>query len=270
MAYINDLLISDIYNSGEAGLAMGKIPPGKGGSPGQPYDPPKEDPKNPYVPAPGRNLVSTPQDGRTPTRPFYNRPYDKPDLFIKDKQMIQDSKDRFKGLTGIDLANLADGQPDASIMNYVTENGFFLDGQGKAYMQTGGKLYDAGGYNPDIHGLPVPLAQQMQINQDVANITPKDFSPPPFRYMPHIRIPSIKEAEMQHMKNFIEAMGGSTKGLTKRNKTNDMMIAGIVGYPHSNVQIDTGEDITTGKTYKRVLPDYGAGRIKFPVRPKKL
>ena len=31
---------------------MGKIPPGKGGSPGQPYDAPKEDPKNPYVPAP--------------------------------------------------------------------------------------------------------------------------------------------------------------------------------------------------------------------------
>ena len=27
---------------------------GKGGSPGQPYDAPKEDPKNPYVPAPKR------------------------------------------------------------------------------------------------------------------------------------------------------------------------------------------------------------------------
>ena len=53
--------------------------------------------------------------------------------------------------------------------------------------------------------------------KDVANITPKDFSPPPFRYMPHIRIPSIKEAEMKHMKNFIEAMGGDTKGLVRRN-----------------------------------------------------
>ena len=168
------------------------------------------------------------------------------------------------------LANLTDGTPDASIMNYVTEQGFFLDGQGGAYMQTGGKLYDAGEYNPDIHGLPVPLVQQMQINPDVANITPKDFSPPPFRYMPHIRIPAIKEAEMKHMKNFIEAMGGSTKGLSKKNKTNDMLIAGNVGFPHSNVQIDTGEDITTGETYKRVLPNYGAGRIKFPVRPKKL
>ena len=139
--------------------------------------PPKEDPKNPYVPAPKR-----------------------------------------------DLANLADGEPDPSIMNYVTEQGFFLDGQGKAYMQGGGKFQDAGEYNPDIHGLPVPLTQQMQINPDVANITPKDFSPPPFRYFPHIRIPTIKDTEMKHMKNFIEAMGGDTKGLTKRN--NPMKVYG--------------------------------------------
>ena len=117
------------------------------------------------------------------------------------------------------LANLADGEADPSIMYYPTEQGFFLDGQGKAYMQTGGKFYDAGDYNIDIHGLPVPLAQQMQINQDVANITPKDFSPPPFRYIPHIRTPEIRKQEMDHMKNFIEAMGGDTKGLAKRNKS---------------------------------------------------
>jgi len=30
---------------------------GKGGSPGQPYDAPKEDPKNPYVPAPKKITV---------------------------------------------------------------------------------------------------------------------------------------------------------------------------------------------------------------------
>ena len=102
-------------------------------------------------------IASTPQDGRTPTRPFYNPPYRKPDLFIKDKQMIQESKDRFKGLTGIDLANLT--EPDSSIMRYVTEKGFFLDGQGRSYMQGGGKFQDAGEYNPDLHGLPVPLAK---------------------------------------------------------------------------------------------------------------
>ena len=61
------------------------------------------------------------------------------------------------------LANLADGEPDASIMNYVTENGFFLDGQGNAYMQSGGKFFDAGEYNPDIHGLPVPLAKRKSL-----------------------------------------------------------------------------------------------------------
>ena len=31
-----------------------KVKPGKGGSPYEPYDAPKEDPKNPYVPAPTR------------------------------------------------------------------------------------------------------------------------------------------------------------------------------------------------------------------------
>ena len=49
---------------------------------------------------------------------------------------------------------------EAASMHYPTEKGFFLDGTGKAYMQSGGKFYDAGEYNPDIHGLPVPLAKQ--------------------------------------------------------------------------------------------------------------
>ena len=35
---------------GDAGI----LAAGEGGSPGQPYVPPKEDPKNPWVPAPGR------------------------------------------------------------------------------------------------------------------------------------------------------------------------------------------------------------------------
>ena len=36
------------------------------------------------------------QDGRAPTRPFYNAPYTQPDLFIKDQQAIEDAKKRFK------------------------------------------------------------------------------------------------------------------------------------------------------------------------------
>ena len=53
-------------------------------------------------------------------------------------------------------------EPDSSIMRYVTEKGFFLDGQGRSYMQGGGKFQDAGEYNPDIHGLPVPLAEKQK------------------------------------------------------------------------------------------------------------
>ena len=52
--------------------------------------------------------------------------------------------------------------PDAKSMHYPTEKGFFVDGTGKAYMQTGGQFYDAGEYNPDIHGLPVPLVQKQK------------------------------------------------------------------------------------------------------------
>ena len=59
MSYQEDLILS-IYNRGEPGLAMGNIPPGKGGSPGQPYEAPKEDPKNPNVPAPKPKLAGVP------------------------------------------------------------------------------------------------------------------------------------------------------------------------------------------------------------------
>jgi len=125
-----------------------------------------------------------------------------------------------------ELANLADGEPDASIMNYVTEKGFFLDGQGRSYMQGGGKFQDAGEYDVDIHGLPVPLARQMQINPDVAMysgdevgsgiIIPQDFSPPPFRYFPHYRTPEIRQQELDHFNNFIESMGGGLDRVQRR------------------------------------------------------
>ena len=52
---------------------------------------------------------------------------------------------------------------DAESMLYPTEKGFFLDGSGEAYMQTEGKFYEAGEYNPDIHGLPVPLANRKKL-----------------------------------------------------------------------------------------------------------
>ena len=69
--------------------------------------------------------------------------------------------------------------------------------------------YDKDDDEGDVQ-LELPLAQLMQINPQVANISPKDFSPPPFRYIPHIRIPEVKRQEMEHMKYFIDAMGGDT------------------------------------------------------------
>jgi len=174
-----------------------------------------------------------------------------------------------------ELANLADGEPDASMMYYPTANGFFLDGQGNAYMQTGGKFYDAGEYNIDIHGLPVPLARQMQINPDVAMdydpgdtggvVIPQDFSPLPFRYFQHYRTPEIRQQELDHFNNFIESMGG---GLDKVQNPNAMTIAQAgVGAPHSNVKIYEDTDYY-GNPYKRVLPNFG-GTYIGNVRPKK-
>jgi len=72
------------------------------------------------------------------------------------------SWDLSQNKNNLKIASLADGQPDSSIMNYVTEKGFFLDGQGRGYMQQGGKFYDAGEYNPDVHGLPVPLVEKQK------------------------------------------------------------------------------------------------------------
>ena len=44
----------------------------------------------------------------------------------------------------------------------VTSKGFFIDRNGKVYMQTGGRLYDAGGYDDTIHGdiLPKGVVQK--------------------------------------------------------------------------------------------------------------
>ena len=54
----------------------------------------------------------------------------------------------------------------------------------------------------------------------------------------------------------------SEDGSVKKRKGDKkpMKLAGTVGFPHSNVRIDTGVNIEDGRTYIRVLPDQGAGR----------
>ena len=54
-----------------------------------------------------------------------------------------------------------------------------------------------------------------------------------------------------------------SKKVRKGNKK-AVKLAGIVGAPHSNVKIYTGVNIEDGITYKRVLPDFGATRVKGP------
>ena len=47
----------------------------------------------------------------------------------------------------------------AADMERPTTGGYFLDGKGGAFINTpDGLIYD-GEYNPDIHGMPVPLAK---------------------------------------------------------------------------------------------------------------
>ena len=156
-------------------------------------------------------------DKSNPEHPDYDKDDDEGDV-----QLELPLAKRNQSMT---IANLADGQPDSSIMNYVTENGFFLDGQGKAYMQGGGKFQEAGDYDVDIHGLPVPLAREMQINPEIARdftydaepggvVTPRYFTPPQMR--DYFRTPGIKEKELFHFNNFIRSLGPGLDTVQRR------------------------------------------------------
>ena len=163
----------------------------------------------------GNAMASTPQDGRAPTRLFYNPPYDNPKIFIKDKQTIEDAKKRFKWNTGIDLANTRGYQ--------VTGNGNFVDPAGRVFQNIDGKLIYEGNYDEAIHGELIPPTEQanqsMQINPLMANfpyefeggvVTPRYFTPPRYRQQPflHIRTKDITDEELFHFNNFIRSMGG--------------------------------------------------------------
>ena len=64
------------------------------------------------------------QDGPLPSRLFYNRQYESPDLFIKDRQTIDDAKQRFMDLTGIPLAK---GKKN----NMMIAHGEYFDDEGE-------------------------------------------------------------------------------------------------------------------------------------------
>ena len=77
--------------------------------------------------------------------------------------------------------------------------------------------------------------KDLKIATGPSAITPGMFTPPPFRYLDHIKIPSIKEAEMRHFKKFIESTGGKWD-LSKNKKRSSMKVASLAdGKPDSSI-----------------------------------
>ena len=166
MSYQEDLILS-IYNQGEPGLAMGNIPPGKGGAPGQPYDAPKEDPKNPYVPAPKRDLAMDDELS---------------DFDLTDKGLYMHySGDMFMNLDGM-LFPMGQGYNEDIHGNFVPKG-----------------LVQSMQINPEI-------ARDFTYDAEPGGVvTPRYFTPPKMR--DYFRTPAIKEKELYHFNNFIRSLG---------------------------------------------------------------
>jgi len=207
-------------------LIHSQIPPVKGdltvkktreGDGGSPYTaPPKENP-GPFVPAPKKaSLTQQQMDGLNKVFPGAEGRINK---FRKKQFNMGPMQIRPQGPQLPDLAQF----PDAAGGN-VTERGYFVDPNGEAYINTPDGMINDGEYNVDIHGLMIPLAQQMMINQQIANLSPKDFTP--FNMgirdgqgflLPHIITPAIRDAQMNEFKRFIKNTGDSTWDLSQAN-----------------------------------------------------
>ena len=175
MSYQEDLILS-IYNQGEPGLAMGNIPPGKGGAPGQPYDAPKEDPKNPYVPAPKRALAMDDELS---------------DFDLTDKGLYMHySGDMFMNLDGM-LFPMGQGYNEDIHGNFVPKG-----------------LVQSMQINPEI-------ARDFTYDAEPGGVvTPRYFTPPKMR--DYFRTPGIKEKELFHFNNFIRSLGPGLDTVQRR------------------------------------------------------
>ena len=211
-------------------LIHSQIPPVKGdlavrqGDGGSPYTaPPKEDTTRKYVPAPKKaSLTQQQMDSLNKVFPGAEGRINK---FRKKQFNLGPMQIRPQGPQLPDLAQF----PDEAGGN-VTERGYFVDPNGDAYINTPDGMVNDGEYNIDIHGLMIPLAQQMMINQQTANLSPKDFTP--FNIgirdgggflLPHIITPAIRDAQMKEFKRFIKNTGDSTWDLSQANSP--MLIA---------------------------------------------
>ena len=176
MSYQEDLILS-MYNQGEPGLAMGNIPPGKGGAPGQPYDAPKEDPKNPYVPAPSKpKLAQDPLSDLDPTEFGY---------------FVAPDGNAYRQTDGV----LYKPEPYEELIHGR------LVPFGLAQMQINPQNVASLDY--DFQGGVVTPRY----------FTPPRYRNQPF---PHIRTKDIKDEELFHFNNFIRSMGGGLDTVQRR------------------------------------------------------
>ena len=175
MSYQEDLILS-IYGRGEPGLAMGNIPPGKGGSPGQPYEAPKEDPKNPYVPAPKRDLAMDDELS---------------DFDITNKGLFMHySGDMFMNLDGM-LFPMGQGYDEKTHGEFVPKG-----------------LVQSMQISPEI-------ARNFTYDEEPGGVvTPRYFTPPQMR--DYFRTPAIKEKELFHFNNFIRSLGPGLDTVQRR------------------------------------------------------
>ena len=90
--------------------------------------------------------------------------------------------------------------------------------------------------------------------------TPKDFSPPPFRYMPHIRTPEIKKMEMKHFKNFLKNMGQDFP-LAKKNKKDKKIASHDKRLFKTPPATGAAADVIAGPNYKNAA-GVGKGSVK--------
>lgn len=146
-----------------------KIRPGKGGSPGQPYEPPKEDPNNPYVPAKPRPKLAM----------------DDPlaDYDVTDKGLYMHySGDMFMNLDGM-LFPMGQGYDEETHGKFVPKG-----------------LVQSMQINPDI-------ARDFTYDAEPGGVvTPRYFTPPQMRDEA-IKTPDIKKQELFHFNNFIRSLG---------------------------------------------------------------
>ena len=135
--------------------------------------------------SPGDDRTKDPYDKNWPGRGTSPRPEDRPKLA---------------------------GAQDINTKTNPLQDGSFLDEDGNRYLwsPSSGKFLDYGEYNPDIHGLQIPLAKQLQINPQIAHAGPgqyyteegevTDVSPYTFnRNTTQMEVPWLKEQYYQDL-----------------------------------------------------------------------